>query len=313
MATAIRSEELDPVVRALSHDMSANFMLLQNSIAHLKKSLGDADDDRPLQGGDAADEWLPEDMQAYMAHVDACLQESKRLLDDLARLARTGTVEMEPRRVELAPMVDQVLFEQHDLLQQRGIEVTVDRPLPAVWCNEGRLKQIVTNLIRNAACHGCDPISPRITIGPARPRAIAGAHSPGAVARTNPAGDAGMVAFRIHDNGPGIDPRFREEVFLPGRRLANSRAEGSGMGLAIVKDLVDHYGGAVYIDPACRQGTALVVSLPAAAASNHAASTGSANPPAHHYPRQLQSDGRHTAGHGQLHRRFSPQSRGLGG
>ncbi len=262
---------MDDFVRALSHDMSANFMLLENSFTHLKKSL-DEISTRPTSGS----------VDDHVAHVDACLHESQRLLDDLALLARTGSVEMEPDRVELAAVLEEVLFEQHRLLQESGIEVIVRRPLPTFWCNPGRLKQIVTNLIRNAARHGCDPDQPRIVVLPATP--------PGSNGRN-------MAAFHVHDNGPGIDRQLHREIFLPGRRYAGNGVDGSGMGLAIVAKLVMHYGGTVCIDSEFSSGTAFLVTLPAASqgdASQGDASQGDGPSTKLSRPQwQLQLDGRH--------------------
>jgi signal transduction histidine kinase len=227
------NEELSHFVRALSHDMNVNLMLLENSFGQLRKSLGNV---------------AREDVTASVSHVEACLRQSRRFLDDLVELGRTGSVPVEPSRVEVAAVVEEVLFEQRDLLAQRGVKVkiVVEPPLPAAWCHADRLKQVVANLVRNAVKHGCDRESPRLTIAPC------------AAPQDAPA----AAAFRIHDNGPGIAPQFREEIFLPGRRLANAHPEGSGMGLAIVKKIVDHYGGGVCVDPACRVGTAFVVWLP---------------------------------------------------
>jgi len=225
-------EELDHFVRALSHDMSANFMLLEDSFSRLKRSIDD-----PAQP----------DRQDLVAHVEACLRESKRFLNDLVGLAQTGRVVMEPSSVDAGTVLDEVLFEQRDLLRSRGVEVRVRRPLPPVWCNPHRLKQVLTNLIRNATLHGGDPQQPRITISE----------------ETAGPDNHKLVALRVHDNGRGIDPRFREEVFLPGRRLAEAAAQGSGMGLAIVRKIIEHYGGEVYVDPRCVHGTAIVFRLPA--------------------------------------------------
>jgi len=240
METTSTREELDQLVRTLSHDMSANFMLLENSFSTLKKSL----DRLPQECGRRGE------VCGQIAHVEACLQQSKRFLDDLAWLGRTGGVEMEPDWVELAGVIEEVLFEQRELLQRRKIEVDIARSLPVVWCNKDRLKQIVTNLVRNAAHHGCNATRPIITIGPPVPNGHA------------VAGSGRVMAFRVHDNGPGIKRRFHRQVFLPGMRLKSVRKEGSGMGLAIVKKIVDHYGGSVYVDPNCQVGTAMVVSLP---------------------------------------------------
>ncbi|MBN1590532.1 MAG: HAMP domain-containing histidine kinase [Pirellulales bacterium] len=229
-------QDLDHFIRALSHDMNANFMLLESSFGHLKKSLASAS---------------PDELNEIVAHVDACVAQSRRFLNDLIHLAKTGSVEMEPERVELAAVVDDVLFEQDELLRRRGIQVDVRRPLPAVWYNRQRLKQIITNLVRNALNHGCDRECPRIEIRAEKDESVS---DPGDVYPT--------VQLRVHDNGPGIDPQFAEDVFLPGKRLADSAEEGSGMGLAIVKKIAEYYGGSAWIDYGEEGGTTIAIMLP---------------------------------------------------
>ena len=230
-------EEFDHFVRALSHDMSANFMLLANSFARLKSLV--AEPRRP-------------ELEEAVAHVQACLRESKRFMDDLVGLARTGKAQMEPGRVEVGRVAEEVLFEQRDLVQERHVRVEVRRPLPPVWCNEHRLKQVLTNLIRNALRHGCDPQQPMIAVSTAE----SWNGRPGSAQNR-------LIGLRVHDNGPGIDPQFHDEIFLPGRRLSRAVGDGSGMGLAIAKKIVEHYGGSIRVDPDCRHGTAVIFCLPA--------------------------------------------------
>ena len=228
--------ERDHFLRAVSHDMSANFMLLESSFSRLKQALGTA----PRS-----------ELDETVAHVDACLDESKRLLDDLARLAKSGSVEMDSARVSLAGVVEEVLFEQGELLLERSVRVDVARPLPSLWCNRQRLKQVVTNLVRNAIKHGGDPERPIIEIS-----VTAAQDSP-----RDPDGRP-LVVLRVYDNGPGIDTEQKERVFLPGVRLADASEEGSGMGLAIVRKIATHYGGTAWVDLDCHDGTAMMVSLP---------------------------------------------------
>jgi signal transduction histidine kinase len=233
-------EELDHLVRALSHDMSANFMLLDNSFLQLKRALA-TEDPRPQ-------------VSQLVDHVEACLRQSQGFVSDLATLARTGRIEMEPERVEVEAVLEEVLFEQREPIAQQRVTVEVQGPLPVVWCNRSRLKQILTNLVRNALKHGCDPQRPQIVVSPAT----------GKTGRLNPA-ESGLLAFQVYDNGRGIPRPYHEEVFLPGRRLAQGDNEGSGMGLTIVRKIAEYYGGAVWVDAECRQGTAVVVALPAPA------------------------------------------------
>ena len=223
---------LDHFLRAISHDMGANFMMLKSSYGQLKRAVGDSA--------------LPAALEAS-THVEACLRESQRFLEDLAQLSTTGSVSMEAGRVELGPLVKDLLFELKSLFEERGIQAIAAGPLPALRCHEGRVRQVFSNLIRNAARHGCDPIDPRLTISTALP----------------PAGreQQGYAWFAVHDNGSGIPERFRDEIFLPGKRVPGTETAGSGMGLAIVKRIIDHYGGTILIDPAAI-GARFVFSLP---------------------------------------------------
>lgn len=225
--------QMDHLVRALSHDMNANFMVLENSVAQLKRSCG-GDLSRKLTSG--------------FDHVEACLKESKRFLDDLVMLGKTGVIQMEPASVDLSEVLAEVKYEQEALLAKRGIEVCITANLPSVWCNRSRAKQVFTNLIRNAARHGCAAERPRITVS--------------CDCAEDEWQDDEFVQVCVHDNGSGIDPAYQSEVFLPGRRAPGGAEDGTGMGLAIVKKIVEYYGGGVWIDPACTVGTAVVVSLP---------------------------------------------------
>ena len=230
--------DADHLVRALSHDMNANFMLLTHSFRRLQQSI---------------ESIATPTVQDNMDYLDACLTQSQRFLDDLITLGKTGDVDMQSERVNLTKLARAVRYEQQDLLAERGVQFHVAIDLPQLWCNHDRLKQIVTNLVRNAARHGCDPAQPRITIY-------------GGQTSDNSA----MAWFHVADNGPGIPAEDRKTIFKPGTRLASAHAEGSGMGLAIVERLAQRMGGSVGVSNGVvdySMGTVFEVHLPAPAAS----------------------------------------------
>jgi hypothetical protein len=136
-------------LRALSHDMSANFMVLEHSFQLLKEHVQDQHAPNLSEGAN---------------HLEACLQESRRLLSDLHSLAKTGSIPVAPERVALSATIQQVVYEQEDVLGERRSRVVVEPELPVVWCNEQRARQMITNLVRSAALHGCDPENGRILI-----------------------------------------------------------------------------------------------------------------------------------------------------
>jgi signal transduction histidine kinase len=225
-------DQMDHLVRALSHDMNANFMLMESSFSTLQRSL-------------ETEQTEDFDLKEVATHVRACMTESRRFLNDLVGLARTGRVEMEPGLTDTDGVVEEVLYEQRELLSDRNVAVDVAEKLPKLWCNRHRLKQVITNLVRNAVKHGTDPSNPRL-----------------AIQGEGDCDESGTALLRVHDNGPGIPPEWREEIFMPGRRAPGTLSEGSGMGLAIVRKIVQHYGGAVRVESPSEGGTAFEIELP---------------------------------------------------
>jgi signal transduction histidine kinase len=225
--------DVDHYMRSLSHDMTANLMVLEHSFERIKHHFPHYDSG--FEG---------------MTHVEACLKESKRYLDDLNKLAKTGSVSKEPERIELDQLVADVLLELAPLLDARQVVVDVDSDLPAVWLNPTRCRQVISNLLRNAIHHGCSQSAPRIEVS-ATPR-------PGQPAA------AGFAWLRIYDNGAGIPLEAQRDIFLPGHRLPRTAAAGTGMGLAIVKRIVEECGGRIAVESDGRRGTTFWLALPTA-------------------------------------------------
>ena len=167
-------------------------------------------------------------------------------------MARTGTVQMEPSRVELSMAVEEVLFEQRELLAERGCPSR---------CRGGPARRLVQSLPGEAGAYqsGAERRAPRL-----RPAGAADHDRALSVARS---GRCGFEWIGIHDNGPGIPIESREEIFEPGRRLAGAHPDGTGMGLSIVRKIVQHYGGQVFVAPESGAGTTFVLSLPSATKS----------------------------------------------
>lgn len=233
------SSEILHALRGLSHDMGAAHFMLAHSFGRLKKLLEDT------QAGNTGQE----EVHLCISQVEACVNASKGYLDDVIRLSTSGTADMEPEPVDVAAVVEEVLLEQASLIDERAVRVQVCAPLPFVWCKANPLKRVIANLIRNAVLHGCDSERPQVVVHRWDP----------------PEGDDSMAAVRIHDNGSGIDPRRHREVFLPGRRLSEAEASGSGWGLPTARRIVERFGGGLVLDTECPQGTAFILALPDAA------------------------------------------------
>jgi signal transduction histidine kinase len=167
----------------------------------------------------------------------------QRLLDHLVELSHAGRSADPPAPVHL----DVVAREAVRLVEGRRAEsrvaVHVGEGLPVVLGDHARLLQVFQNLIDNAVKFAADADEPRVAV-----EAVAAAE-----------GEATVV---VRDNGRGVEPLHRERVFGLFEKL-DPQAEGSGVGLAVVKRIVETHGGRVSLDSRGRgRGTEVWVTLP---------------------------------------------------
>lgn len=169
---------------------------------------------------------------------------TRRLTIDVDRLANLAEQLLDLQRldavrndenIDLSALVRYVAADLAPLLiaSKRTIEVVVDDVMP-IRGDVGAIKRVVTNLVQNAIEHGGRHVSIRVT-GP---------------------------TFEVEDDGPGIPPEERERVFEPFHRL-RPRSTGTGLGLNLVRQVVERHGGHVSILGAPDGGTIVRVEFPA--------------------------------------------------
>jgi signal transduction histidine kinase len=162
-----------------------------------------------------------------------------------------------PSTVALAPLATDVAAGFAPLAAAAGATVVVDVPDDlSARAEPGALRQILLNLLDNAARYG----------------------PPGQVIRVGGSAAGDAVRLTVDDEGPGVPPRDRERIWAPFVRLARDRVgelngdakrPGSGLGLAVVRDLATLHGGRAWVEDAPPaggggRGARFVVELPAA-------------------------------------------------
>jgi signal transduction histidine kinase len=164
---------------------------------------------------------------------------------DLARLERGLAPPLRPTRVDAGALVSDAV----DVLQRgrttHRFEVECEAPLPALEADPDALDRVVKNLVSNAVKYS--PAGSRVRV----------------VARAHTAPSA--VEITVEDEGPGIADADRAHIFEPYyRTTAGVRtAGGAGLGLAVVKSLVDAHGGTIRADNIEPHGTRMTLILPA--------------------------------------------------
>ena len=181
--------------------------------------------------------------------VHASGQHLLSLINDVLDIARVeaGQLPIEPERVGLREPIDESLALIYGQASQRGVRVVAELPpvLPSVDIDKRRIKQVLLNLLGNAVKFS--PAGATITLQ----------------ARMRPGND--RVELAVIDRGPGIPPEDRERIFEPFVTLDRSVARefgGAGLGLTMVKRIVELHGGSVQVDTTPGGGSTFVVELP---------------------------------------------------
>jgi signal transduction histidine kinase len=169
------------------------------------------------------------------------------LINDVLDLNRieTGKVVLERRTVPTAYLLDAVLTTIEPMATQKGLTLTRSyRDAPPIYADEVRARQIITNITANAIKFTHE--------GSIQVRAFR---------------QEGMVQFEIEDTGIGIKPEDHDKVFAEFQQVDNSttrRYEGTGLGMAITKKLVELHGGQIWLKSEWGKGTTFFVTMPAA-------------------------------------------------
>lgn len=192
---------------------------------------------------------LPADVRP---EVDSLAMEARRLnrlVSDLIDMTRIegGIVDLRPAEVDVAEAVEASIGRLHSRDGERRVTIDAPSPAPEVIADWQRLAQVLDNLLDNANRHSPPEGEIRVTVSPAT---------------------AGEVVVRVTDDGPGVPAELRDHIFERFVRGAPSRANadgGMGLGLPIVRGLVEAQGGHVWLEDAARgDGACFAFSLPAA-------------------------------------------------
>jgi signal transduction histidine kinase len=186
--------------------------------------------------------------------VETIVHEARRLMrmvDNVLHFARTseGRMRLECAPTELGPLVESIATAFAPLAAERGSQVTTDiRESITANVDCGAVRQMVLNLLDNALKFGPPEQTVRLIVDRVETRAL----------------------IAVEDEGPGIPIADRERIWNPYVRLRHERSarhEGSGIGLAVVRELATLHRGAAYVDATPAGGARFVVELPTVPAS----------------------------------------------
>ncbi len=222
-----KNAEMERFTYTVSHDLKAPLITIRGFLGLLEKDTIAGETERANRD---------------IAYINSAAEKMQRLLGELLELCRIGRVVGKPGDVSLAKLAHEVVEMLAGRIAERGAKVEIAPDLPAVYGDRARLFEVLQNLICNAVQFmGVQP-DPRIEIGARR--------------------DGQETVFFVRDNGMGIDSRHHERIFGLFHRL-DPRSDGTGVGLALARRIVEVHGGRIWVESEGRgRGSTFFFSLP---------------------------------------------------
>lgn len=240
------AKDLEQCVTTRTAELAATVKYLEGLLYHIGHNLR-----APLRAMEGyatvlVDEYAPKldvTAQDYSAHISDAAKRMDQLIHDLLEYGRLGYVQLPMTRTNLEPVLERVLFRLGFEIRGKHAETNVVRPLPEVWANAEMLEQVLTNLVENAIKFVGPGIRPRVDIRAEK--------------------RASTIRLWIQDNGVGIAQSNLERIFGVFETLGPLHGDqGTGIGLAIVKQGMQRMGGAVGVESQPGSGSRFWIELP---------------------------------------------------
>jgi PAS domain S-box-containing protein len=221
------NSELEQFAYVASHDLQEPLRMVSSYTQLLERRYGEKFD---------------ADAKEFMAYIVDGATRMKQLIEDLLAYSRVGTKGKDFKPADLDKSVRRAIGNLKAAIEESGASVTYD-PMPVVPADEVQLAQLFQNLMGNALKFRAPSVQPRIHVG------------------VKDLGESFELSVR--DNGIGIEPQYFERIFMVFQRLHNKgEYSGTGIGLAIVKKVVERHGGHIRVESKLGEGSAFIFTLP---------------------------------------------------
>jgi len=220
------NEALEQFAYIASHDLSEPLNTIAGFTGLLSQRYGAQLDDQGRE---------------FVEHIGTATGRMQTLIRDLLGYSRAGGPAAAAEPVDLNEVLDHVRHALHATIERKGAKVSV-RKLPTVPGDRDRLGQLFQNLVSNAIKY-CSDKAPQVEVQAAR--------------------ENGGWRLSVQDNGVGVDPSDRTRIFDMFTRVGPADAEeGTGIGLATCRRIVEAHGGRIWVDDAKRDGCRFCIFLP---------------------------------------------------
>jgi signal transduction histidine kinase len=226
-----KNAELERFTYTVSHDLKSPLFTIRGFLGYLEQDA--------LSGNLAR-------VKADMQRITDATEKMQHLLNDLLELSRIGRLKNTSVVIPFEELAREAVELVHGRIMEHGVTIHIDSNLPAVFGDRPRLLEVLQNLIDNAAKFMETQKEPHIEIG-----------------QSGEDAENGMPVFYVRDNGIGIAPEHFERVFGLFNKL-DVKSDGTGIGLALVKRIVEVHGGHIWVVSELGKGAGFYFTLPPA-------------------------------------------------
>jgi len=224
-----KNQELESLIYSITHDFKSPLVVLGGLLARLKKTSAGILDEKRLE---------------YLDWMQGSVSKMDKMVNDLLFFYRADKNLLSLEPVSLGSLVDTVLRDVEPLAREKRVRLRKQGKFPAVNGYRNRLYQAFYNLVENAVKFMDQAEEGVVEIGYGLR-------------------EGQEHLFYVRDNGPGIAPEHRDKVFQIFFTLEPERLSGTGIGLSIVKKIIESHGGRIWVESEVGQGTVFRFSLPA--------------------------------------------------
>jgi PAS domain S-box-containing protein len=222
-----KNAELTQFTYTVSHDLKSPLVTINGYLGYIEQDAASGNIER-----------LKKDTQ----RIQEAVNKMHALLTELLELSRIGRMMNPPVIVPFDDLIKDALDAVHGQLEERRVTVQSQPNLPPVQGDRQRLTEVLQNLIDNAAKYMGEQPDPRIEIG-------------------QKGEEDGRPIFFVKDNGIGIAPEYHERIFGLFNKL-DALSDGTGVGLALVKRIIEFHGGRIWVESELEKGSTFYFTLP---------------------------------------------------
>ena len=222
-----KNAELERFTYTVSHDLKSPLVTISGFLEFLEQSAATGDMAR---------------FKKDKKRIRDAVSRMQDMLGELLELSRLGRVMNEPASIPFGDLTREALELARGRVDERGIVVYIQPNLPSVRVDKPRLIEVMQNLLDNAAKYMGAQAKPRIEVG-------------------HQGVEDDKPIFFVRDNGMGIPPEHHERIFGLFNKL-DPTSEGTGIGLALVKRIIELHGGRIWIESKAGHGSTFYFTLP---------------------------------------------------